>query len=86
MAIQYPTVDMMVAMGLATPGALLSLNRKLAIAILILTLPLAFGAEGAIIAEPIGDVYCMVVSAITFFFVVRKTLKKRENEVVIHEE
>lgn len=85
LAIQYPTVDMMVAMGQALPSASMSFNRKMAIAVLTATLPLALGANGGVIAEPIGDGYSMIVSGILFIIVARKALKKREQEQIIIE-
>lgn len=85
LAIQYPTVDIMVAMGLAGPSAAMSFNRKMSIAILTATLPLALSANGAVMAEPIGDGYSMLVSGLVFIFVVRKALQKREQEQIIIE-
>ena len=85
LAIQYPTVDIMVAMGLPAPSASMSLNRKLSIALLTILLPLALDVEGTIIAEPVGDIYSMLVSGIVFLVVTRKALKKRENEIIVNE-
>ena len=85
LAIQYPCVDMIVGLGIPLPGAMMSLNRKVSIALLTGLLPLGLGAYGAVMAEPIGDAYSMVVSAIIFSAVIRKVLKKRENKVLINE-
>ena len=85
LAIQYPTVDIMVAMGLAGPSAAMSFNRKMSIALLTATLPMCLGANGGVIAEPIGDGYSMVVSLIVFIIVFRKAIKKRASEQIIIE-
>lgn len=86
LSVQYALVDSLVALGSPVISASLSLNRKLAIGVLTGTLPFAMGAVGAVAAEPIGDVYSMIVSSTVCLLTVNKLLKKRESiEVKVEE-
>lgn len=86
LSVQYALVDSLVALGSPVISAGLSFNRKLVIVLLTALLPMGIGAKGAVLGEPIGDVYSMIISAIFFIFIIGKLLKKRENLAVVKEE
>lgn len=78
MAVQYTLVDALTALGVPQIGVCLSLFRKTVFFVATLVAPLYFGAMGVFFAEPVCDLAASCVSSITFFFVFRKILAKRD--------
>lgn len=78
LALQYTFVDSMTALGIAKVAISLSLFRKTSFMLLLITLPLFFGATGAFYAEPIADVMAGIVSSTIFALLFSRILKKRE--------
>lgn len=85
LAFQYALVDGLTALGIAPVAISLSLFRKLVLMLtLTLLLPRFFGAEAAFRAEPIADFIGSTVSAVVFFSLIGKILRKRDLEVRRH--
>lgn len=78
MAVQYALVDALTALGVPQYGVFLSLFRKTVFFVTTLVAPLWFGAMGVFYAEPVCDLLACCVSSVTFFFVCRRVLRRRE--------
>lgn len=79
LGIQYSCQQTFVALGQAKTSMILALLRKVFLLIpLALILPLVFGFNGILAAEPVADIIASVTTAIVFLLVTRKLF--RENK------
>lgn len=79
LGIQYSCQQTFVALGQAKTSMVLALLRKVFLLIpLALILPLVFGFNGILAAEPVADIIASVTTAIVFLMVTRKLF--RENK------
>lgn len=79
LGIQYSCQQTFVALGQAKTSMVLALLRKVFLLIpLALILPLVFGFNGILAAEPVADIIASVTTAIVFLLVTRKLF--RENK------
>lgn len=79
LGIQYSCQQTFVALGQAKTSMILALLRKVFLLIpLALILPLVFGFNGILAAEPVADIIASVTTAIVFLMVTRKLF--RENK------
>lgn len=79
LGIQYSCQQAFVALGQAKTSMILALLRKVFLLIpLALILPLVFGFNGILAAEPVADIIASVTTAIVFLLVTRKLF--RENK------
>ena len=76
LAIQYPLVDELTAMGRVRLALFCSLFRKTVFFIGLLALPFFFGAEQTFFAEPIADVVAATTTSILFLRSFPKTLRQ----------
>ncbi|MGI6029506.1 MAG: MATE family efflux transporter [Candidatus Heteroscillospira sp.] len=80
LGMQYALVDGLTAMGQMQLSLPLSLWRKFCYFVSLFILPAVFGAGKTFYAEPISDVLGPIVTAFVYLRVIRKILKRREQE------
>lgn len=83
LGIQYEIVDGFTAIGQVRYSFALSFWRKFVYFAALFVLPMYLGAKSAFYAEPISDLIGPAVSILVYFLVMKKTLKKREQESII---
>ncbi len=79
LAFQYAYVDGLTALGIAPLAITLSLLRKLGIMLpLTLLLPIWYGVDSVIFAEPIADIASAIASCVVYLCLIGKILRRRQ--------
>lgn len=79
LSFQYVFVDGLTALGIAPIAITLSLFRKLVVMLsLTFLLPMYFGAEAALYAEPIADTVSALVTSAVFLSTINPILRRRQ--------
>lgn len=81
LAVQYPLVDEMTAMGRVRTALCCSLWRKSIFLACLLLLPALFGAEATFFSEPLADIVAAITTTCVFFRFIPRALGEREAEV-----
>lgn len=80
LAVQYALVDETTALGYVQLALFCSMFRKCSFLLLVIFLPMFFGAEAVFFSEPIVDLAAAVMTGCLFVHFVPPMLRKREQE------
>ncbi len=80
LAVQYPFVDGLTAMGLVRWALPFSMLRKAIFLALVFALPPLFSATALMYAEPVSDIASMVISGSMYFVLYPRLMRRCERE------